>query len=132
MRLEQEEYRRAADLREALRRFLGQSERLTRAHGLTPQRYLLLLMIKASRDGTERATLRELMERLHVAQSTVTELAHRAERLGLVERELDPRDRRQVFLRLTAEGEKRLADTLAAHAGERRRLIQTVRELGDE
>ena len=129
--LERDEYVRAAELREGLRRFHRHSEQLTRRHGLTPQRYELLLMIKAARDGTERATLGELAGRLHLAPSTVSELVHRAETLGLVQRELpaDRRDRRTVSLRLTAEGERRLAHAVADLAEDRRRLISIVSEL---
>jgi DNA-binding MarR family transcriptional regulator len=123
------EYRRAAELRSALRQFLRTSDRVTREHGLTTQRYELLLMIKTSRDGSERATLGELMERLHAPQSTVTELVHRAEDLGLLARELDPKNRRAVYLRVTPEGERRLAGAVAKLAGERKRLVSLLREL---
>ena len=37
-----------AEFRTALRQFLRRSERVARQAGLTPQRYLLLLMIKGS------------------------------------------------------------------------------------
>ena len=43
-----------AEFRAALRGFLRTSERNARAAGLTPQRYLLLLMIKGAADD-ERA-----------------------------------------------------------------------------
>ncbi|MDQ3857930.1 MAG: MarR family transcriptional regulator [Actinomycetota bacterium] len=123
------EYRHAAELRSALRRFLRSSDRVTREHGLTTQRYELLLMVKTSRDGSERTTLGELMERLDAPQSTVTELVHRAEDLGLLTRELDPKNRRPVYLRLTREGEGRLAAAVAKLAGERRRLVSLLREV---
>ena len=41
-------YAEAARLRGALRRFLRQSEGVTRRHGLSPRHYELLLMVKAS------------------------------------------------------------------------------------
>ena len=131
MKTANDEYRRAAELRQALRHFLRQSDRVTRAHGLTTQRYELLLMIKAARDGSERATLRELTERLDAPQSTVTELVHRVEDLGLVQRELDPKNRRLIYLRLTREGERRLAASVAALEQERRRLISLLSALRD-
>ena len=59
------------------------SERNARAAGLTPQRYLLLLMIKGAPGGDEQSTVTELSERLQLAQSTVTELVSRAEEIGL-------------------------------------------------
>jgi DNA-binding MarR family transcriptional regulator len=121
-----EDYRRAAELRAALRRFLRSSEQTARRHKLTPQRYVLLLMIKGSPDGRERSTVTELSERLQLAQSTVTELVRRAEAAGLIERQPSPRDGRVAYLRLTAEAERRLAGTVGDLGAERRRLTQIL------
>src|SRR5215831_12303093 len=63
-----------ATFRSALRSFLRSSEQIARENGLTPQRHLLLLMIKGSPDGSERSTITELTDRMKLAQSTVTEL----------------------------------------------------------
>src|SRR4029077_18385465 len=101
-----------AEFRAALRGFLRTSERNARAAGLTPQRYLLLLMIKGAPDQSEQSTVTELAERLQLAQSTVTELVSRAEEIGLVERERSSEDGRIAILRLTPEGERRLAHGL--------------------
>src|SRR5437764_11548252 len=111
-----------ADFREALRRFLRQSERVARRSGLTPQRYLLLLMIKGARDGTGQSTVTELAERLQLAQSTVTELVSRAEEAGLLVREQSQSDARVAHLRLTPEGERRLMDAFTSLASERSSL----------
>ena len=111
-----------AEFREALRRFLRQSERVARRAGLTPQRHLLLLMIKGARDGSEQSTVTELSERLQLAQSTVTELVSRAEEVGLVAREQSQSDARVAHLRLTDEGERRLADSFTGLADEREQL----------
>jgi DNA-binding MarR family transcriptional regulator len=108
-----------AEFRAALRRFMRISERNARAAGLTPQRYLLLLMIKGAPDGSEQSTVTELADRLQLAQSTVTELVGRAEETGLVERERSIDDGRIAHLRLTAEGEQRLADSFTSNAAER-------------
>jgi DNA-binding MarR family transcriptional regulator len=113
---------RGAEFRAALRRFLRRSERVARASGLTPQRYLLLLMIKGAPDGSEQSTVTELAERLQLAQSTVTELVSRAEEVGLVEREPSAADGRVAHLRLTEEGERRLARSFATMAAEREQL----------
>ncbi|HET8528759.1 MAG TPA: MarR family transcriptional regulator [Gaiellaceae bacterium] len=111
-----------AEFREALRRFLRQSERMARKAGLTPQRHLLLLMIKGASDGSEQSTVTELAERLQLAQSTVTELVSRAEEVGLVEREQSLSDARVAHLRLTPEGERRLAESFTELADEREQL----------
>jgi DNA-binding MarR family transcriptional regulator len=103
-----EEVARVAEFRAALRGFLRKSERTARASGLTPQRHLLLLMIKGAPNGSEQSTVTELAERLQLAQSTVTELVRRAEEVGLVNREASAQDGRVAHLRLTEEGERRL------------------------
>jgi DNA-binding MarR family transcriptional regulator len=121
-----------ADFRESLRRFLRQSERIARRSGLTPQRHLLLLMIKGARDGSEQSTVTELAERLQLAQSTVTELVSRAEESGLVEREQSQSDARVAHLRLTPEGERRLEQSFTALAIERAQLREAFAHLDDE
>jgi DNA-binding MarR family transcriptional regulator len=68
-----------AEFRAELRQFLRRTERIARQSDLTPQRYLLLLMVKGAADGSERSTVTELAERMQLAQSTVTELVSRAE-----------------------------------------------------
>jgi DNA-binding MarR family transcriptional regulator len=120
---------RIAAFRAEIRAFLRTSEQIAQASGLTPQRYLLLLMIKGAPDGSEQATVNELAERLQLAQSTVTELVARAERLGLVERERSELDGRVVHLRLTQEGERRLALSVRGHEVERQALRRMVDEL---
>ena len=124
-----EEVIAAAEFRAALRAFLRQSERVARQSGLTPQRYLLLLMIKGAPDGSGQSTVTELARRLQLAQSTVTELVSRAEESGLVEREQSGRDGRVAYLRLTAEGERRLHLSFTGLETERRNLREAVDHL---
>src|SRR5438034_8978158 len=113
--LSAEEVARVAEFRASLRRFLRRSERNARGAGLTPQRYLLLLMIKGAPDHSEQSTVTELADRLQLAQSTVTELVRRAEETGLVERERSEVDGRIAHLRLTPEGERRLAKSFVSN-----------------
>jgi DNA-binding MarR family transcriptional regulator len=101
-----------ADFQASLRRFLRHSERIASRHRLTPQRYLLLLMIKGAGDGSERLTVGAIAERLQLGDNTTTELINRAENNGLVRRERSNEDARVVKLRLTDEGERRLASVL--------------------
>ena len=115
-----------AEFRAALRRFLRETERIARQSGLTPQRYMLLLMIKGSPSGREESTVTELSQRLQLAQSTVTELVSRAEEAGLIEREQSRRDARVAHLRLTAEGEQRLMQSFTELAKERGQLAAAV------
>ena len=126
-----EEVVRVAQFRAGLRRFLRRSERVARSSGLTPQRYLLLLMIKGAPEGDEQSTVTELAERLQLAQSTVTELVSRAEEVGLIGREQSASDGRVAHLRLTAEGEKRLERAFTNLAAERRELREAFANLDD-
>src|SRR6476660_7378907 len=118
-----------AEFRAALRGFLRTSERNARAAGLTPQRYLLLLMIKGAPDQSEQSTVTDLAQRLQLAQSTVTELVSRAEEIGLVARERSSDDGRLAFLRLTDEGERRLAQVFTSNQRERQALGQAFEHL---
>ena len=118
-----------AAFRAALRAFLRESELAAQASGLTPQRHLLLLMIKGAPDGSEEATVTDLVERLGVAQSTVTELVARAVEAGLIERTPSPDDARVAHLRLTADGERRLASSFTRLEVERQRLRDAFAKL---
>lgn len=129
MSLETSHVMEVAEFRESLRRFLRQSERVARQCGLTPQRYLLLLMIKGARDGTEQSTVTELAERLQLAQSTVTELVSRAEDAGLVARAQSQSDARVAHLRLTPAGEERLERAFTSLGTERAQLRDAYDEL---
>ena len=121
-----------AEFRAALRQFLRTTERVARRSGLTPQRYLLLLMIKGAPDGSEQSTVTELAERLQLAQSTVTELVSRAIDTGLIDREQSVLDARVAHLRLTEEGERRLARTFTTLAAERSNVRQAFAHLDAE
>jgi len=110
---------------------MRKSERNARQSGLTPQRYLLLLMIKGAPDGSEQSTVTELSERLQLAQSTVTELVRRAEETGLVTREQSSSDGRVAYLRLTEEGEGRLMKAFTTNDQERQELRAAIARLDD-
>lgn len=118
-----------AEFRASLRRFMRRSERVSRSSGLTPQRYLLLLMIKGAPDGSEQSTVTELAQRLQLAQSTVTELVRRAEEAGLLEREPSTVDGRVAHLRLTPEGERRFARAFVTNEAERQALHDAFQHL---
>ena len=118
-----------AEFRAALRSFLRHTERVARQSGLTPQRYLLLLMIKGAPDGSGQSTVTELARRLQLAQSTVTELVSRAEDSGLVQREQSGRDGRVAYLSLTPEGERRLDLSFTGLEIQRRQLREAIDQL---
>jgi DNA-binding MarR family transcriptional regulator len=120
---------RVAKLRVALRAFERGTERAARAEGLTPQWYLLLMLVKGSESGDEQATVGELARRLHLAQSSVTELVNRVEGAGLVSRTPSTMDARVAHIALTEEGEERFAASFRALADERRALRDAIKRL---
>jgi DNA-binding MarR family transcriptional regulator len=122
-----DEYDLAAAFRIGLRRFLARTARITRAHGLTPERYELLLLIETLPEG--EATVGAIGERLLIGQSAATQLARRAEDLGLIERTVSRRDARVRPLHLTRQGERRLAGAVAELARERATLAALLAEL---
>jgi DNA-binding MarR family transcriptional regulator len=119
-----QDIREAAELRASLRKFLRASERVAREEGLTPSRYLLLLMIQSADQG--RSTVTELADRMQLTQSTVTELVTRAETVGLVTRSQSEEDARVFWLELTDDGQARLARAVARNGAEKRRLIELL------
>ena len=126
-----EEIARVAEFRAALRAFMRKSERNARQSGLTPQRYLLLLMIKGAPNGSEQSTVTELSERLQLAQSTVTELVRRAEETGLLKREQSASDGRVAYLQLTEEGDRRLMQAFTTNEEERQELRAAIAHIVD-
>jgi DNA-binding MarR family transcriptional regulator len=118
-----------AEFRASLRRFLRRTEKIARQSGLTPQRYLLLLMVAGAPDGSGRSTVTELADRMRLAQSTVTELVSRAEEAGLLEREQSQTDARVAHLRLSEEGERRLMEAFRSLSAERSGLREAFAQL---
>lgn len=96
--------------------------------GLTPQRYDLLLAIRAAPEAT--STVTELSQQLRLRQTAVTELVNRAEEAGLVLRSPSPDDGRVTLLRLSAEGERRLLHAFEALRQDRQQVRRALREVG--
>jgi DNA-binding MarR family transcriptional regulator len=125
-----DQVRDAAVLRAALRRFDADTARVVRRCQLTPQRYVLLLMIKGAPGGNQDATVSAISKRLRMPHNTISELVTRAVAAGLVEREPTPEDRRSARLSLTAEGNKRLRCAVSQLEDQRaalRRSLQRTR-----
>src|SRR6185503_9651248 len=97
-------YRAAAEFRIALLGFQRRTTAITARHGLTPQRYLLLLLIRVRTDVGEPATVTALRDPLQMTHSAVTQLALGAEAAGLVKRVPDESDARSHAVALTPEG----------------------------
>lgn len=126
---DQDELVRTAAFRSQLRRFLQRSDAVTADVGLTPQRYDLLLQLKASPTG--HSTVTELGRRLHLRQTAVTELVKRAEEAGLITRLQSEEDRRVFELRLTPEGESYLMRVFTLLEDDRAAFVESFRTLSD-
>ena len=115
-----------ARFRSALRHFDADTAKVVRRCRLTPQRYLLLLMIKGAPDGSESATITSMAERLAMPHNTLSDLVSRCVDAGLVEKAQDPSDRRSAVLSLTAEGEQRLRCAVVELADQRSALRRAL------
>jgi DNA-binding MarR family transcriptional regulator len=105
------------------------TEIAARVSGLTPRQYLLLLLVKGAPDGSEQTTVGDLCKRLHLAQSTVTELVSRAQQAGLVAANQSERDGRVSEIRLSRAGELKLEECFSRLEDERRALRESLAEL---
>lgn len=108
-----------AEFRYQIRCFLSFSERAARSVGLEPQQHQLLLAITGLPVGVE-PTIGELADRLQLQHHSTVELINRTEQRNLVKRQRSDVDRRQVFVRVTEEGEGLLQELSAAHWAELR------------
>jgi DNA-binding MarR family transcriptional regulator len=100
-----DEYRALAEFRYRIRVFLNGSEQASRAAGLEPQQYVLLLAVRGLPLGRE-PSIRELAERMQLRHHSVVELVDRLEQRLLLRRERSRADRRQVIVHLTPRGER--------------------------
>ena len=103
MRETKPDYIAIARFRSALRAFERAAEDAAREAGLTPQRYLLLLMVKGALGAVSRA-----------------------EAAGLLVRERCTEDRRRMWISLTAEGDRRLARVVGALERQRAELVDAL------
>jgi DNA-binding MarR family transcriptional regulator len=127
---EPDELARAAAFRSELRRFLHRSETVAAEMGLTPQRYDLLLQLKAAPSGY--STVTELGRRLHLRQTAVTELVKRAEDAGLLQRRRSDDDRRVFRLELTPDGDERVTRVFEALSRDRASLARAFEDLDQQ
>jgi DNA-binding MarR family transcriptional regulator len=108
-----DEYRGLAELRHRIRRFLHDGDVVTRAAGLEPQQYLMLLTIRGLPEG-EESTIRTLAERVALKHHSAVELIDRLEGHGYVRRNRSRDDRRRVIVSLLPRGQ-RILEKVARH-----------------
>lgn len=122
-----EDYATLATFRYELRCFLHFSASAAETAGLTPQQYQALLEIRAASGGA--MPVGALADRLLLRPHSATGLLDRLEKLALVERLRTVEDRRQVHVRLTAEGNRLLASLAASHRVELKRIRPLLTDL---
>ena len=118
--LDQSDYQRLAEFRYHLRGFLKFSERAASETGLRPQQHQALLAIKGT--PGQQVTIGILAERLGIRHNSAVELIDRLIMNGLVARQQNPSDRREVLVDLTNRAERILAKLSLAHRNEIRKL----------
>jgi len=126
-RIGREQLADVARFRLALRHFEHRTAQAVKRCGLTPQRYLLLLVVETTRERGG-ATVSSIARDLEMPQTTVTDLVARAVDIGLLDRTAGA-DGRVSHIRVTAEGRRRLLDAVDALRAERSQLRQTLVEL---
>ena len=120
-KLREHEYLQLAAFRRALRVFTRFSEVEAEKRGLTAQHYQALLSLRACPQGA-RLTINDLARHLLIRHNSAVGLVDRLTRRALVAREPAPEDRRKVYLRLTAKGERLLERLAEVHREELRRI----------
>jgi DNA-binding MarR family transcriptional regulator len=127
------DYHALAQFRFELRRFLHFSEQAAQSFGVEPQQHQLLLALKGLATPDKPATVRNVAEWLQIRHHSAVELIDRAAARGLVRRQHDMTDRRQVLVELTATGEATLEELSALHDQELRSaapaLLHALRRL---
>jgi len=113
------DYKALAEFRYQIRRFLTFSQQAARAAGIDPQQHQLLLAIRGLPEGI-KPSIRTLAERLQIRHHSAVELIDRSVAHGLVQRQRDGIDRRQVTIHLTSKGERLLSELSLHHRDELR------------
>ncbi|MBO6551461.1 MAG: MarR family transcriptional regulator [Roseitalea sp.] len=89
----------------------GLSGEFSAVHGISVNEFLLMLHLE--RSAANKLSRVDLAKRMHVSASTITRMAAPMEKIGLVDRELDERDARLVFVVATDTGRKKLSEALS-------------------
>lgn len=81
---------------------LNRMEALLMSYGVTPARMPILMLLLNAGDAGIRPS--DLAEQVGVTRATMTGLLDNLEKAGLIARESDPKDRRALVIKITAQG----------------------------
>lgn len=129
--LSSDDYIALGEFRFRIRCFLHFSELAARQEGLEPQQHQLLLAV-CSLQGADPPTIGHLADHLLIRHHSAVGLIDRMEERGLIQRVRGPSDRRQVRVRLTAQGQDKLQRLSVIHRDELRNSGPALVEALDE
>jgi DNA-binding MarR family transcriptional regulator len=124
--LAKQQYVALSNFRSELARFVRFSERASRAAGITPTQYLLLLHVRGF-PGREWGTVGELAARLQASSHGTVALINRCRNAGLVDKQRSDGDARQVEVHLTARGKQLVERIALRHQEELQSLAEVFR-----
>jgi len=119
------DYQALAEFRYQIRRFLRFSEEAARQAGLEPQHYQLMLAIKGASEIAE-PRIADLAERLQIQHHSAVELVNRLVNRSLIRKTRGNKDRREVQVNLTPQGERILKQLALHHREELRTLAPAL------
>ena len=122
--LSKQEYVALSNFRLQLARFLRFSEKASRAAGITPKQYLLLLHICGTK-GRDWATVGELATRLQSSAHGTVALVNRCVASRLVRKQRNDEDGRRVEVHVTPRALKLISRIAARHRDE----LQSLRDV---
>ncbi|MBB2692713.1 UNVERIFIED_ORG: DNA-binding MarR family transcriptional regulator [Rhizobium esperanzae] len=94
-------------------------------HGLSTSAFDVLATLRRS-GAPHRLSPGELLEMTMVSSGTMTNRIDQLEKAGLVERILNPEDRRSVLIALTEKGLATVEEAVGAHVANQQRLTRNL------
>ena len=110
-----------ASFRYRLRQFLKYSESAAKKAGLSAKQHQALLSVKGHRES-DAITIGKLAEHLQIAHHSAVGLVNRLTAKKLLIRRTSVEDARQVYVSVSASGERILGKLTSSHKEELRRL----------
>jgi DNA-binding MarR family transcriptional regulator len=112
-----EQFRKLAEFRFQLRKFLHFSHAAAEQCGVRPQQYQMLQCISGMPSELD-PTIANVAARMLLKHNSAVELVDRTIEQGLLRRSPDPTDHRRILLRVTTQGERILASLAEYHMQE--------------
>jgi DNA-binding MarR family transcriptional regulator len=112
-----EQFRKLAEFRFQLRKFLQFSHAVADHCGIRPQQYQLLQCVYGMPSELD-PTIANVASRMLLKHNSAVELVDRTIEQGLLRRSHDPTDQRRILLRVTPQGEQILASLADYHMQE--------------